>query len=233
MACAVGGLPSSGLAPTLDQSVSTAQILVHFGSDARIAVDMPIGLLDQAHAGGRECEKQARRALPGRTSSVFSSPCRRAVLEARSFQDACRINAESSPDEKRITQQAWGIFPKLRELDSLVTADLQDRVFEVHPELCFAALRQEVVPGQPRFQNLGQKNKPAGQGLRRELLESAGFRNLDEILSNRRHLQAQVDDILDACVSAWTARRVISGTAQRIPHKPQQDALGRRMEMWF
>jgi len=154
-------------------------------------------------------------------------------LEARSFQEACRINAESSPDRKKITQQAWGIFPKLREIDSLVTADIQDRVFEVHPELCFAALRQEVAPSEQRYQNLGPKRNRVGQGLRKELLERAGFQNLDKVLSNRRQLQAQIDDVLDACVSAWTAQRTISGTAQRIPGAPQKDALGRRMEMWF
>src|SRR5439155_4147082 len=43
-----------------------------------VGVDMPIGLLDAAAPGGRECDRHARRLLGrGRACSVFSPPARR------------------------------------------------------------------------------------------------------------------------------------------------------------
>jgi predicted RNase H-like nuclease len=41
---------------------------------------------------------------------------------------------------KRLSQQAFHISKKVREVDLLMTRALQDRVREVHPEVCFQAL---------------------------------------------------------------------------------------------
>ena len=56
-----------------------------------IAIDIPIGLLQEPSAGGRECDKEARRLLgTPRRSSVFTPPTRAALAsvtyeEAQSF----------------------------------------------------------------------------------------------------------------------------------------------------
>lgn len=42
-----------------------------------IAIDIPIGLLNERQVGGRKCDRLARQQLPGRASSVFSPPIRR------------------------------------------------------------------------------------------------------------------------------------------------------------
>ncbi len=48
-----------------------------------IAVDIPIGLLEEPSAGGRECDKEARRILgTPRRSSVFTPPTRPALASA-------------------------------------------------------------------------------------------------------------------------------------------------------
>ncbi|MGH8614797.1 MAG: DUF429 domain-containing protein, partial [Gammaproteobacteria bacterium] len=45
-----------------------------------IALDIPIGLLDQAQPGGRSCDRAARALLGrGRASSVFTPPTRAAL----------------------------------------------------------------------------------------------------------------------------------------------------------
>ena len=50
-----------------------------------IAIDIPIGLLGERQAGGRDCDRLARRLLPGRASSVFSPPIRR-LLGATTYE---------------------------------------------------------------------------------------------------------------------------------------------------
>jgi predicted RNase H-like nuclease len=101
-----------------------------------IAVDIPIGLPE---VGARACDEHARRELAQpRGSSVFPAPLR-AVLAARSWEEACMIRLRI--DGKRMSKQAWGIVPKVREVDALLRGDakLAARVFEVHPEVSFAA----------------------------------------------------------------------------------------------
>jgi len=42
---------------------------------------------------------------------------------------------------------------------------------------------------------------------------------------------AAPDDVLDACALAWSARRVVDGTACRIPDMPTRDRRGLHMEL--
>src|SRR5581483_1101280 len=91
-----------------------------------IAIDIPIGLLDSPQIGGRECDREARRLLKHpRASSVFSPPIRK-ILPARQFSRALGISI-----------QAFGILPKIREVDEQMRPELQGRVHEAHPELSF------------------------------------------------------------------------------------------------
>src|SRR5262249_29149066 len=109
-----------------------------------IAVDIPIGLLDQAVRGGRDCDRGARSLLGHpRSSSVFSPPVRSA-LAYMTFATASAANRTSSPHQVGITQQGFALFPKLRDIDGHLTPRLQQRVREVHPELCFYELNQQV-----------------------------------------------------------------------------------------
>jgi predicted RNase H-like nuclease len=41
-----------------------------------------------------------------------------------------------------------------------------------------------------------------------------------------------VDDMLDAAVAAWTARRLADGVARPFPHDPLPDASGRVIAIW-
>lgn len=97
---------------------------------AVIVVDIPIGLLDKPQPGGRRCDQETRRLLGRRASSVFTPP-NRIVLEVRNYADARRHG---------LSIQAFGILPKIREVDRLMTPELQTLVYEAHPELEFRAL---------------------------------------------------------------------------------------------
>ena len=187
---------------------------------ARIAIDIPIGLLDERQSGGRECDRLARRQLPGRASSVFSPPTR-GLLEATRY---------SQVRGHGLSIQAFGIVPKIREVDRLMTPGLQQRVYEAHPELAFRSL-----VGTPMRHS---KKTPAGREERLRALEQlAPFRAvrdlLDTVATSYRRSQIGLDDFLDACVLAWLAGRIATGEAQRLPAQPPLDAKGLRMEMWY
>ncbi|HSF18103.1 MAG TPA: DUF429 domain-containing protein, partial [Vicinamibacteria bacterium] len=102
---------------------------------AVLCIDVPIGLLEQAVRGGRVCDRAARGLLgQPRARSVFSPPAR-AALAARNYTEALRLNRASAAGAPGISRQCYGILPKIKEVDSLMTPSLQERVLEVHPEL--------------------------------------------------------------------------------------------------
>jgi len=108
------------------------------GPDAAaiVAIDIPIGLTD---VGPRECDPIVRKLIQPRGSSVFPAPIRPA-LAARTREEASAISQQIQG--KGVGAQAFGIYDKIREVDDLLSdrPDLRDRSFEIHPELCFAAL---------------------------------------------------------------------------------------------
>ena len=66
---------------------------------------------------GRLCDKEARRRLGRRASTVFPPPVR-AALAAATYEDANRISREESG--KGMTKQTFAILPKIREVDCLL-----------------------------------------------------------------------------------------------------------------
>lgn len=208
---------------------------VQLEPDAIIAVDMPIGLPDRTSAGGRGAEQAVRPFLKNRQSSVFSVPSRPAVYaEPGPFADeAARIAAHrragdialaTSEPPRRVSIQAFGLFPKIRELDSWLREDAgrAGRVFESHPEFAFAVLND----GKPM--TLPKKIKgavnPAGMEERRALLTARG---LDpQFLRTRPPRGANDDDFLDACVMLLIAGRLARGAAKPWPTPPGRDRFG-------
>lgn len=99
-----------------------------------------------------------------------------------------------------ISQQSFALRKKIFEVDDWITTTT-DRVVEVHPEVSFAALA-----GQPLAE---PKSSWAGFQHRRHLLADAGLvLDGDLGLAGRR---VAPDDVLDAAVAAWSARRVALG----------------------
>jgi predicted RNase H-like nuclease len=187
-----------------------AAVLAALPGDAIVALDMPIGLVDEHQPGGRDADRAARVELGPKRNSVFSAPPR-CALGARTLRDARRHGA-------RLTLQTLNLLPRIEDVDRVMTPDLQSRVFEVHPELSFAAMNGDDPVRPP-------KRSAAGSKERRALLQRAG------VVVPERPAGAALDDLLDACALAWSAHRVACGTARRVPDRPACDARGLRMEL--
>ena len=199
-----------------------AALLNHHPHAQAIAIDIPIGLHNDVQP--RLCDREARQLLKfPRASSVFPAPAR-CLLNASSYADANSHSRQLSG--KGLSQQAFRIFPKIAEVDALMTPPLQQRVFEVHPELCFWHMA-----GRPLN---SPKRQPAGYDERRTILTTilklhiphrSAFRTL--------HLAAQPDDLLDAIAASFTAHRIATGKALRVPQTPQVDRRNLRMEIVY
>ncbi len=190
----------------------------------KIAVDMPIGLPERAGPGGRGAERAARAVLGGRKASLFSVPSRSAVYAA-DYGEACRTALATSDPPRKISKQAFFLFPKIREIDILLRGDgaMRDVVFETHPEVAFWRANGEVPMQFP-------KSKPEGLRERRDLLERQGFP--PALLDAPVGRGAKRDDFLDACVCALVARRLHAGTAKTFPDPPCRDGHGLPVAIW-
>ncbi len=74
-------------------------------------------------------------------------------------------------------------------------------------------------------------SKKSWNGLlyRRRLLVEAGVAVPDVIAETAG---AVADDIVDAAVAAWSARRIAAGTARTIPDPPEEHG-GRQVAIWY
>ncbi|MCH7697944.1 MAG: DUF429 domain-containing protein [Chloroflexi bacterium] len=185
-----------------------------------IGVDMPIGLSERDR---RRPDVEARRVLrPLRHGSVFPSPLRQ-VLFATDYREACEISQRFHIEKKKISKQTYALMRKIREVDDSMTPQLQERVREVHPEVCFGAINDH----QPLDDH---KSTSTGEQQRRMLLASVFANDPAEF---DVPVGAAQDDLYDACVAAWTAGRIAYETAQHLPDEPERDARGLRMEIVY
>lgn len=214
--------PRAGLCATF------AEVLALEESPAIIAVDMPIGLAETTARGGRACEIEARKHLAGRQSSVFSVPARAAVMQT-DYAEACAVALQHSDPPRKVSKQCFGLFPKIREIDALMTPDLQNRVYECHPELAFWALNDGAAMSLPKK----IKNRPNPEGIaeRHTLLVRHGFN--EKFLNRKLWPVSRVgpDDFIDACALVCTAARIHNGISIRLPDPPPRDAKGLRIEI--
>jgi predicted RNase H-like nuclease len=203
-------------------ATSFARVLENEKAASCIAVDISIGLPEPGAA--RRCDVEARRLLTRvRASSVFPAPSR---LFLRDPYHACSSARSKEICGKGISAQAYAIFPKVAEVDELITPAMQDRVFEVHPEVCFWRLS-----GAPMQHS---KKTLAGFEERRNVLASAFPCSLPERHEVRRlGLPIGPDDLLDAVAAAVTASRASLGKAERLPPVPELDVRKLRMEMLY
>ena len=179
---------------------------------AVVAVDIPIGLLEVARRGGRDCDQAARGYVGPRKASVFSPPAL-AALMARTHAEACALNRATGPDAPGLSLQAFAILPKIAEAQAaLAQCDwLRQRMIEVHPEVCFRTLaKQALAHG---------KLCRAGREERCMLLAPAGLAPDAALFAAARRLGAKPDDLIDACVAAWTAWRRLTREAMVLPDR--------------
>ena len=160
---------------------------------AVVAVDVPIGM---PATGYRACDVAAREALGAARSSVFLTPPR-AVLEAPDYATACAVGRAA--EGRAISKQTWFIR------DRILGAAARDGVVEAHPEVSFLRMAGRVLPP-----------KKSAPGLAARLLAlGEPFGDVAALIADAPR-PARADDALDALACAWTARRVLDGTAERL-----------------
>jgi predicted RNase H-like nuclease len=142
---------------------SLAELLDSLPTASIVAIDIPIGLPD---SGERQCDPVARKLLRApRASSVFPAPIQ-AVVSEIDYQVACRKHREI--DGRALSRQAFAILPKIHEVNVLLgdRPALQDRVREIHPEVCFAVWNNGIA-----MQH--RKSDPLGGAERERLIDGA------------------------------------------------------------
>lgn len=205
-----GAAPEAHHLPTID-AVGAAV------PDAEaIAIDIPIGLPD---ADRRRADVEAKAKLGPRRSSVFFTPVR-AALEAPNHAVATARSRELTGHG--ISQQSYALREKILEVERWLPS-APCGVWEVHPELSFTMLM-----GHPPH---ASKKTWAGMVQRRAALASAGI-DVDGV-GGAATRQAATDDMLDAAIVAWSASRLLDGTACSVPDPPDIDpATGRAVAIW-
>ncbi|TPK88646.1 DUF429 domain-containing protein [Mesorhizobium sp. B2-4-12] len=228
-------------APSVKVFASFAALLAAVPDDAIVAVDMPIGLPEFSSKGGRGPEAQVRPLLGARQSSVFSIPSRAALYaDTADFTTidawyaahirASEVAKATSDPPRGVSIQAFGIFSKIREIDSLLIArpDLRGRVFESHPEVAFCRLNGDQAMSLPK--KIKGSINPAGMAERKVLLCRHGY-DMD-FLGQPPPRGAAADDFLDAAVMMLIAGRIASGKARPFPDPPLADGFGIPVAIW-
>jgi predicted RNase H-like nuclease len=180
-----------------------------------IALACNVGLPEKPLAGGRTCDREARKLLGHpRRGAVFSAPARSSV-NAETYEEARRLNDGMSAPQ-------WAMLRRIAEVDAAIEPYWQRTVYEVHPELSFYQLNEEKPL-------LYGKHLHKGVAERRALLERRipGMGNA----LDRRVRGARRHHLIDAAACMWTARRIAGRAVSRVPEDPEWDDLGLRMEM--
>jgi predicted RNase H-like nuclease len=195
-------------AGTLAEVVAWAEPL------AAIGIDIPIGTVPGGRA--RLADVEARRFIGPRGSSVFAAPPLDA-LRAPSYAEANELLGGLGV--ARISRQAWALVPRIVEAAEAAAAD--PRLHEVHPEVSFCELAGVPLAWSKKSWN--------GLLFRRRVLADAGIVVPDAIPGVGGVV---ADDVVDAAVVAWSARRIARGEARTLPAAPEPGDGGRSVAIW-
>lgn len=178
--------------------MTAGELLALIESCAIVAIDVPIGLVEQGH---RACDHHARKFLRNK-SSVFTAPIR-PILRAATPSEAQAI-ARSLQEGHGLPYTTVALRDAVAQVDELLQRhhELRERVYEVHPEVSFAHWSQGAA--------LASKRSPEGRDARRALVRA----HFGEVPPPPRG--AREDDLLDAFAALWTAERIASGHSQSL-----------------
>ena len=221
MIAGVDGCRGGWIAATQTGGVTSLKVLesldILFRDETLVVavIDMPIGLPER---GSRPCDLLARKLLgKARGSSVFPAPIQ-AMLAARDHKEASDLRY--GVEAKRCSIQLAAILPKIRELNNLMTPELQLRAREGHPEVSFAVMNADRPMSHP-------KRLQAGRAERTALLD----RSFPDVTARLAEVGSFAGDAVDAYAMLWTAQRIAAGTARVLGRNTDVDTRGIRMEI--
>ena len=186
------------VAPTIEDAVAEVAEAMAIG------VDMPIGLPE---AGTRRpADLEARAFVGARRNSVFFTPSAK-LLEAETGTEANVLaNEQGWPG---LAAQSFALKKQILAVQPLAAAD--DRIWEVHPEVSFAEAHGRPLEWPKSTWN--------GIALRRGILEREGIVLPADLGPGGA---ADVADVLDAAIAAWSATRIAAGESQSLPAGSQR-----------
>lgn len=185
----------------------------------RIFIYMPIGLEDVEYT--RSCDDQLRKELGAEYADSVINPPIRPALDAPSYAEANMTSFEYT--EKKLSLQAWNITPKIKTINALLCENegWKDKVLESHPELLFQKMNGGMI-----YQ---KKNLKKGIRHRLELIlkhEAKADDFFREIKEEWRRAEVGEDDIVDAMILAWYAKKSERDGIRTIPEEVQYDSEG-------
>lgn len=179
------------------------------------AVDVPLGHDDpwgEENGGRRQADVQARKALADAADRVFWTPPPD-VFEVSSFEEACRLAREEAWPEPEEAMFAG----RQRLATANGAAQEDERFVEVHPEVSYRALNEQVGNTGP-LETYGRGPRATYERL--ELLAEVGLRPARSVGGVGR---MSPRDVLEASIAAWSADRVARDEHGRLPRDPPQD----------
>ena len=175
---------------------SIAEATAIFERSKKVLVDIPIGLSSENY--NRQIEKQIRKLLKNRSSTIFTPPCREA-LEQDDYQKSNQLNRQITG--KGLSKQAFNIGKKIAEVDNFLKTNRSFQLVESHPELCFKILNGQVLQS--------KKNTREGQHQRRKIISNLSIgldQTIEKALKTYPNSKAQPDDIIDAAILCLSAQ---------------------------
>ena len=100
-------------------------------------------------------------------------------------------------------------------------------LYEVHPRLSFLELRGGLAEQRPG------EGKPRFRDQLSFLCDIYPSEALYQALTAFRHSEASRHDVLDAFAMLWSAKRIATSRAERLPSMPVYDARGFDMAIWY
>ena len=215
---------------------------VYGESASRIVVDVPIGLCESLESNdcpcveddgeiSRECDDIARRVIGSRSSSVFTSPSRRATKLVSEDKDYSEINhTNKSLTGKGLMKQAISISPGIVDVEELLLGPGDsEQLVEGHPEVCFRAFNGEPLSYSKKTA-LGVDERLSALQTVPEYSEG-DWRTVVQQLDGVE-FDIGMDDVLDAFALALTACAPDKEYRQ-LPENPPTDARGLPMQMVY
>lgn len=179
-----------------------------------IGIDIPVNLQIKHQ---RVADKEARKLLKNRASTIFSAPSIRA-LKAPTYREACEINFKFTG--KKISKQSWNLFSKIKDVQ--LAKERKPSLhffFEVHPELSFMALNKMCLVDISKKKELGKK-------IRLDLINSIyPFFNFNDVRKKFKLKDVADDDILDVIAILWSTKRIVDNIAQAVPENSKDNNL--------
>ena len=174
-----------------------------------IGIDIPVVL---SEVMPREADQLARKLLSKKASSIFTAPTPE-MLEQPNYEKASLVSKKLIG--KSMSLQSWYLFPKIRDVQTVLHHE-DIKIFEIHPEVSFRAMNNENVI-------IESKKTAEGFKIRKFLLDKHFLNfNFDAIRNKYQKKDVMDNDILDALVVLWSAKRIANNQASYIPKIPEK-----------